>query len=260
MSSYGPPGPGQPEDPTNEPRWTPPDGGYPPPPAAAGYPPPPGSYPPPDPYAPPPGQYGAQPDPYAPPPPDQYGAQPGQYPPPPPGQYGAQPGQYPSPPGQYGAPGQFGPGIPAAPAKRKGLKIGLIIGAVVLLLLCVCGGLGIWGLVSLESDGSDPGPIGAPTPSATAPASPTASPTPTAGPTEAVPNFLVGDCLVNDGSNSEPELRKVPCAPDTYEVLLRIPFSTDGDACEQRSPESDSNYVYDNTLDIADYVLCMKRR
>jgi hypothetical protein len=148
---------------------------------------------------------------------------------------------------------------PAPPKRRSGLKIALIIGAVVLLLLCSCVGLAIWGLANYESDDPDPGPIGAPTPRPSASADPLPSRT-SGGPDLDGQVFVTGDCLVNDGTDSDPELRKVPCGPDTYEVLARIPFTTDEKQCESRAPEHDANYVHDNNLDFADYVLCLKQR
>nr|MDT0663147.1 hypothetical protein [Micromonospora sp. DSM 115978] len=286
MSTFGPPGQGQPDDPTSEQRSTPP--GYPPP--GGGYPPPPpadypatrpfpaqdGGYPPPPPPAafPPPGPYGAeqqpgyaqqpgypqQPGPYGPPGPEsQYGPHgpQGQYGPHgPQGQYGPH-----GPQGQFGPPGgyaSYGPGVPPA-RKRSGLKIALIIGAVALLLLCACGGFAIWGLANLDLDDPEPGPVGAPSARPSASAEPLPSRT-TAGPGGGTQVFVPGDCLVNDGTDDDPELRKVPCGPDTYEVLARIPFTTDEAQCNSRAPEHDANYVHDNDLDFADYVLCLKQR
>ena len=66
--------------------------------------------------------------------------------------------------------------------------------------------------------------------------------------------------MVNDGTASKAELRKVPCGPNTYEVLLRIPGTADGDRCKTRAPESTANYVHDNSIDFLDYVLCLKKR
>ncbi|MGK5674351.1 LppU/SCO3897 family protein [Micromonospora sp. URMC 106] len=141
----------------------------------------------------------------------------------------------------------------------------MIIGLVVVLLLCPC--LGIAGWAAWQS-GDDDDPISAPATSA--PATPSSEPTaePSAAPTSAEPSptedddddFAKGDCVVNDGTATDAELRKVPCGPNTYEVLLRIPGTTDGDRCKTRAPKATANYVHDNSLDFLDYVLCLKKR
>ncbi|BCJ65531.1 LppU/SCO3897 family protein [Polymorphospora rubra] len=260
MSSYGPPGPGQPDDPYNQqPQY----GGYPPPPPTSGpggYPPPPSSYPPPgDPYGQPGDPYGQPGDPYG-QPGDPYG-QPvsGGYPPPPP------------PTAQWGQPGPVGYQPPPAPPRRGGGgKIALIIGLVVLLMLALCG-VGVWWLLRDTDQNAQP------TPTASAPVDPSGDPSgepsPSASPSSASPSpspssdsgtFAKGDCVVNDGTADDAELRKVPCGPDTYEVLSRIPFTTDGEKCKTDpifgDPDSDANYTHDNPIDAADYVLCLKKR
>ncbi|MEE6258406.1 LppU/SCO3897 family protein [Plantactinospora sonchi] len=296
MSIYGSPSPGQPEDPyQQQPSSSPPGGGYPPPPPppgsyptsspggypppsdpASGYPPPPGTgYPPPTPewgqpanpgYPPPPtgGEWGQPPTSGGPQQPPYGSDQPQSGPPAAPyGQPGAGYGQ---PGGGYGQPGApLGP--PTAEKKGGGLKIALIIGGIVLLLLCLCGiGGVVWAVNQGDDDPNDP--VGAPTPSASAsagPSRPSSAPTtadaPTTGDEE---DFKTGDCLVNDGSDDDPELRKVPCGPNTYEVLSRIPFTIDGDRCKDDpifgSPQTDVNYVYDDSMDIGDFVLCLKER
>ncbi|WP_091634770.1 LppU/SCO3897 family protein [Micromonospora peucetia] len=147
----------------------------------------------------------------------------------------------------------------------------MVIGLVVVLLLCPCLGLAGW---AFWQAGEDDDPIASPTQSA--PVDPTGRPSsrpseePSAAPTSAKPSptkpspsrreFAKGDCVVNDGTAADAELRKVPCGPNTYEVLLRIPASTDGDRCKTRAPQSTANYVHDNSLDFLDYVLCLKKR
>ncbi|MGW4502650.1 LppU/SCO3897 family protein [Micromonospora sp. NPDC004336] len=142
----------------------------------------------------------------------------------------------------------------------------MIIGLVVMLLLCPC--LGIAGWAVWQSGDEDEPVITAPTTSASA--APSTGPTgePSAGPTSAEPSpseddddaFAKGDCVVNDGTATDAELRKVPCGPNTYEVLLRIPGTTDGDRCKTRAPESTANYVHNNSINALDYVLCLKKR
>ncbi|WP_051723760.1 LppU/SCO3897 family protein [Micromonospora chokoriensis] len=144
---------------------------------------------------------------------------------------------------------------PAAPVKKTGRNVALIITLVVLLVLCPCLGLAGWAVWKVAD--------AARTPSTTAPAVPPAlpsdAPTP-AAPTPDEEEFARGDCLVNEGSEDDAELRKVPCGPDTYEVLLRIPATTDGDRCEALAPQATANYVHDNSIDLFDYVLCLRKR
>ncbi|WP_369751365.1 hypothetical protein [Micromonospora sp. ATCC 39149] len=142
--------------------------------------------------------------------------------------------------------------------------MGLIIALVVVLLLCPCLGLAGWGIWRATDDG------GSAAPAVTTPAVPTDEPSdePTAAPTTAEPSptedddqdFARGDCVVNDGTDADADLRKVPCGPDTYEVLLRIPGTTNGDRCKTASPSATANFVSDNPINALDYVLCLKKR
>uniref|UniRef100_UPI0036711E7D LppU/SCO3897 family protein n=1 Tax=Plantactinospora solaniradicis TaxID=1723736 RepID=UPI0036711E7D len=184
---------------------------------------------------------------------------------PPGAQYGAPGAQYGAPGAQYSPPGApYGPpgaplGQPGAPKKKGGLKLALIIGGVVLLLLCACVGGGVWWLVDRAPDDSGTNPIGAPTSTAGP-----ATPTPRTTPSSSTERYAKGDCLVNDGTDSDPKLRKVTCGPDTFEVLSRIPFTTDPDQCKEDAifgaPEADAHYVQDDPLDLGDFVLCLKSR
>ncbi|WP_091090603.1 LppU/SCO3897 family protein [Micromonospora nigra] len=131
----------------------------------------------------------------------------------------------------------------------------MVVGLVVLLLLCPCLGLAGWAAWrSVESDVSEAGPA------AGAPASPSQEP---AGTPPGTPGggqrIAVGDCVVNDGTDTDAELREVACgSPGSYRVLLRISGTTDGDRCRTRMPEATANYVQDNPIDALDYVLCLR--
>ncbi|MFJ6199522.1 hypothetical protein [Micromonospora sp. NPDC092111] len=137
----------------------------------------------------------------------------------------------------------------------------MIVGLVVVLLLCPCLGVAGW-FVLTAAKGDDPSPVV----SSSAGPAPNESAEPTTEPTTAAPTpsrgdqIARGDCVVNDGTASDADLRKVPCGPGTYEVLLRIPATTDGDRCETLAPQSNANYVHDNSVDLFDYVLCLKKR
>ncbi|WP_308194967.1 hypothetical protein [Micromonospora sp. R77] len=137
----------------------------------------------------------------------------------------------------------------------------MIVTLVVLLVLCPCLGLAGWGFYQAGKD--DDKPV---TPSTSAPALPTDEPS--VEPTTAEPSpsetkdysFVKGDCVVNDGTDADASLRKVKCGPGTYQVLLRIPGTTDGDKCKKAAPTATANYVSDNPLDSLDFVLCLKKR
>jgi hypothetical protein len=123
---------------------------------------------------------------------------------------------------------------------------------VVGLLLCPCLGLAGWALVRLADRAGDPGPGSA------APAGPSAA-APTPAPRPTLDDFAVGDCVVNDGTDQEAELRTVPCGPRTQQILLRIPGVADGGLCATRAPEATANYVNDAPVDVFDFVLCLRR-
>ncbi|WFE25623.1 hypothetical protein O7623_19830 [Solwaraspora sp. WMMD791] len=275
MSSYGPPGypgAGQPDDPAGTPGHSgyPPQGpAYPP---GAGYPPPGaqpvsgGGYP--DPTTPypsyPPG--GGYPDP----------GQPAGYPPPTSGggaypQPGSGGGAYPPPPGSGGFPppppppgwGPPPPGMPGGQPPKKsrtGLIIGLVVGAVVLLMLCGCGAIVAIGALAEDggSTASDPTPVPSVDVEPTLDDDPASSAPPSTGDSGLI---VVGDCVVNDGTDDDAELRKVACEPGSYEVLARIPLTTDTARCDDPvfgHEETDTTYVFDSDQTILDYVLCMK--
>jgi hypothetical protein len=167
------------------------------------------------------------------------------------------------------------PGFPppsGPPAKGRGGRIALIIGLVVFLLLCPCLGVAGWFFLASD-DNADPAPVAStstaptengPTEGPTdGPTEPSAEPTtaePTPAQTRAADQITKGDCVVNDGTANDADLRKVPCGPDTYEVLLRIPASTNGERCRSLAPGSNANYVHDNSVDLFDYVLCLRKK
>lgn len=236
VPQWGPPPPA--EDPTRQ-QWGPAPSGGEPPTAPAWAPPPANPEPPTAPmWAPPPTSGPGYPP-------------PGPFPP-----AGPMPGQAPAPWGQP-APGGYGM-PPAAPVKKTGGKIALIVTLVVLLVLCPCLGLAGWAVWKIADASDDV----APRPSSSAPVVPPALPSdapPSAAPTPDQ-EFARGDCVVNEGTEDDAELRKVPCGPNTYQVLLRIPATTDGDRCETLAPQATANYVHDNSVDLFDYVLCLKKR
>lgn len=205
MSSFGPPGPGHPDDPYRRPG----DGGD--------QPHPPGPFP--------PGPFPPTPAPHA-------------------GQWGPPPA-----PAPWGA-----PPVPPPPGRRGG-RVALIVTLVVLLLLCPCLGLAGWALMRAADEAGEPSSSSPTVASTGAPETAPGS----AAPKPTLDDFAKGDCVVNEGTSNEARLRKVPCGPDTYQVLLRIPGSADGDRCESVAPQATANYVNDAPVDVFDYVLCLKR-
>lgn len=69
-----------------------------------------------------------------------------------------------------------------------------------------------------------------------------------------------GDCVINKGSESKPDMLLVTCAPDTYEVLARIEGTIQVSECEKVDGYK-FHYFYDSELgDKFDFVLCMRKR
>ncbi|RSM67775.1 hypothetical protein DMB66_14965 [Actinoplanes sp. ATCC 53533] len=72
-----------------------------------------------------------------------------------------------------------------------------------------------------------------------------------------------GQCVRNEGTaDKEPDLKIVPCASGTYEVLKRVDGRTTGEAdaeskCSQVSKYT-KWYFYDSQLDSLDFVLCLR--
>ncbi|WP_240669820.1 LppU/SCO3897 family protein [Actinoplanes solisilvae] len=71
-----------------------------------------------------------------------------------------------------------------------------------------------------------------------------------------------GDCVVNEGTDEEPNMRATACTSGTYEVLERIKGKTTGEKDAERKCAKVSGYTkwffYDSPLDDLDFVLCLK--
>jgi hypothetical protein len=144
------------------------------------------------------------------------------------------------------------------PKKGRGGRIALIIGGVVLLVLCLCGVGAVFFFreVGNEIENQiDNLPSIAPTQPAG---------TPDAG--SGNDDFNKGDCVTNEGTEADPELTKVTCAAGTFEVLAKVPFTTDKTQCDNDilgagKGNYDSTYTYDETPGtLGDFVLCLKKR
>jgi hypothetical protein len=69
-----------------------------------------------------------------------------------------------------------------------------------------------------------------------------------------------GQCLVNDGSETGPKMRIVPCAPNAYEVLARFDATIDFKTQCGKVKGYQFHYFFDSELNALDFVLCLKKR
>jgi hypothetical protein len=71
-----------------------------------------------------------------------------------------------------------------------------------------------------------------------------------------------GQCVRNEGTNTEPELRIVSCAANTYQVLKRFDGRTTGEGDAEAKCAKVSGYTkwyyYDTEYDEVDFVLCLR--
>jgi hypothetical protein len=164
----------------------------------------------------------------------------------------------PPPPGApYGQPPY---GAVPPPSKGNGAKIALIVGGIVLAVLLVCciGGVVI---AALMNDGEGKSNAA---PKATTVPSHSTDPGANASPNSDDEDINIGDCVINTGTDDDASLKKVPCGPDTYEVLSIIPFTSDDTQCDNpflgAPDEYDTTFTHDSSRDYEDYVYCMKAR
>jgi hypothetical protein len=75
---------------------------------------------------------------------------------------------------------------------------------------------------------------------------------------------VAGQCVVNQGTNDQPDMRRTGCASGTYEVLKVLRGKTtgekDAEAKCSKVPGYTNWYFYDSELDELDFVLCLKKR
>ncbi|MEU8180589.1 hypothetical protein AB0B85_24935 [Micromonospora sp. NPDC049044] len=138
---------------------------------------------------------------------------------------------------------------PVAPVRKSGRNVALIVALVVLLVLCPCLGLAGWAVWRVADAANDTR-----TPATSAPGLPRDMPRSAAPSPD--DELGTGDCVVNEGTRRDAELRKVPCSPGTYRVLLRIAATTDAGRCESLAPGTTVTYVDDQL----DYVLCLQEQ
>lgn len=148
---------------------------------------------------------------------------------------------------------------PPRPKRPTGLVLAVV--SVVVVLLC---GVATAGLYLLRrSDGPRPGsaaavgtPTAQPTASPSAP-SPSAT-TPSVNPTD-VRTFTDGQCVVNEGSEDDPNLRTVACGPNTLKIIARFGGTSDVRKCDSVTGAT-HHYYYKTTPESLSFVLCFRRQ
>jgi hypothetical protein len=174
--------------------------------------------------------------------------------------WGAHPPSVPQQPVSYppstpltGSSGWTGP-PPPPPAKRNTP----IVALVVTLSVLICIGLGTTAWLLKQHKPQSPSAQQSQSVSTTA-ANPGPAP---AGSEDARYNVKVGDCVVNEGTDQEPEMRTTPCTDGTYQVLARIRGKTTGEKDAESKCAKVRGYTkwyfYDSGFDDLDFVLCLK--
>jgi hypothetical protein len=149
---------------------------------------------------------------------------------------------------------------PQPPRKRGNAPL---IALIVVLAVLVLGG-GTAALIKLGSD-DDTDPVAGQTTTPAAEPSGAAQPSESASPgtTESSQDarfVKVGQCVVNKGSDADPQLEIADCADKTFEVLARFDGTVDYKVKCQSVSGYQFHYFFDSELDTLDFVLCLKRR
>ena len=150
-------------------------------------------------------------------------------------------------------------GRPVQPAPRK--RNTPIVALVIVLGLLICGGLGTTAWLISTRDDSDP--VATPTtPATTSQTNEVTDPEPRSS--EDARFVTKGQCVRNEGTADNPEMKIVACVSGTFEVLKRVDGRTTGETDAEskcnRVPEYTKWYFYDSELDSLDFVLCLKER
>jgi hypothetical protein len=159
-------------------------------------------------------------------------------------------------------------GPPQAPPRRGGSGMTVVIVVVVLLLVVAGGGTAAYVLTRDDGSNVTSGPTGG---ASAGPSTSGSAPGASAAPSSAAPASSAaatnedakrakeGDCLVNRGTANAPDMRKVTCAPNTYQVLKRIEGTSDKTKCDG-TPNLTDWYFYDHSDNAQDFVLCLRKR
>jgi hypothetical protein len=169
----------------------------------------------------------------------------------------------------YGYAGAQTPGEIWGPAeaphrRRSGVLLGTVVVLAILLVASAGAAIYLYTRKSGHDLGQGPGPSVPPSSSTLASAPPSAPPSAAAsgqasGPAVDTKSAKEGDCLLNRGTDQKPDLHKVPCAPNTYQVLKRIDGTADKAKCDG-TPNLTDWYFYDAADNTSDFVLCLRRR
>lgn len=163
---------------------------------------------------------------------------------------------------------------PSEPPVRGSRSNAVLYAAVTVLVIVVAGGVG-YALYLLSGEETTPAATQTESPVASSPSATGDAATPTPGPTQdttgqAASRAQEGDCLVNNGTNDEPQMQIVACDdevdPPVYEVLARINEPVEGDdpaaqnLSAQQSCEGTEGYThhYFEKGDLLSFVLCMR--
>ncbi len=151
------------------------------------------------------------------------------------------------------------PHPPPAPLRenRQRPRRGFAMGATVAVLsVLIGGGLATAAWFTLGGGGEEPekpATIAATAPAVSVPRAPSS---------EDARFAAKGQCVRNEGTNTEPELRIVECTANTYEILKRIDGRTTGEKDAVGKCAKVANYTkwyyYDTEYDDVDFVLCLR--
>jgi hypothetical protein len=145
------------------------------------------------------------------------------------------------------------------PPRRRNTPI---VALVVVLGLLICGGLGTtaW-LLNQRADDPARGQ-GAITPAAST--TPDGAGLPGPQSSEDARFVKKGQCVRNEGTADQPEMKIVACASGTFEVLKRVDGRTSGENDAEQKCNKVTGYTkwffYNSELDSLDFVLCLKER
>ncbi|WP_433372433.1 LppU/SCO3897 family protein [Actinoplanes sp. CA-142083] len=143
------------------------------------------------------------------------------------------------------------PTPPPSPPKRNTPIVALVVTLGVL----ICVGLGTTAWL-LKERADRPAASPSPSDAATNP-----GPVPL-GSEDARFNVKQGDCVVNQGTDEQPEMRATACISGTYQVLKRVDGKTTGEKDAEAKCAKVQGYTkwyfYDSPFDDLDFVLCLK--
>ncbi|MFJ9693031.1 hypothetical protein [Kitasatospora sp. NPDC101183] len=174
-------------------------------------------------------------------------------------------------PGTHGP--QLDPGVPLG--RRPHMAMLLVPGSLVITLILVVSGV-------FNSKPTDPNIVVDPLPTPSRytipplpsptytipPYTPKPLPTPTItlppytppAPSDPAADAKAGDCLHNDGNDTDPKMSIVPCTDGKaqYKVVYKYTGTSDKDSCNKQPKTTSTYWVKHPLLPSLDYVLCLK--